>query len=110
MTGYRLARLLDPAQVTVNALHPGLVATPIIDDITPPFALPFRSLIRRALLTPAEGAAATLRLATHPDLDGVTGRYLERDVERRSPDISYDHALQERVWAASIRLTSADPR
>jgi hypothetical protein len=34
-------------------------------------------------------------------LADVTGRYYVRDAEHRSPEISYDRDLQQRVWAAS---------
>jgi hypothetical protein len=40
-------------------------------------------------------------LATAPELAGVTGRYFVRDAEERSPEISYDRDLQQRVWGAS---------
>jgi NAD(P)-dependent dehydrogenase (short-subunit alcohol dehydrogenase family) len=73
--GHALARGLAADGVTVNAVHPGIVATDIIDDLVPALLRPFGGLIRRTMLTPAEGAAAALRLATDPDLAGVTGRY-----------------------------------
>jgi NAD(P)-dependent dehydrogenase (short-subunit alcohol dehydrogenase family) len=76
MTGYLLADRLQETGVTVNAVHPGLVATPIVDVVVPPLMRPFLGLIKRSLLTPAPGAAAALRLATAPELADVTGRYL----------------------------------
>ncbi|MCW2931369.1 MAG: hypothetical protein JWM19_2331 [Actinomycetia bacterium] len=105
MSGYLLADQLRETGITVNAVHPGLVATGIVDDITPPLMKPFLGLIKRSLLTPAQGAAATLHLATAPELADVTGRYFVRDTEHRSPAISYDRDLQQRVWAASLACT-----
>jgi NAD(P)-dependent dehydrogenase (short-subunit alcohol dehydrogenase family) len=87
--------------VTVNAVHPGITATGIVDDIVSPLMKPFLGLIKRSLLTPQQGAAPVLRLATAPELAGVTGRYFVRDAEHRSPAVSYDRDLQQRVWAAS---------
>jgi len=101
MSGYLLASRLHESGVTVNAVHPGITATGIVDDIVPPLMKPFLGLIKRSLLTPAQGAAATLHLATAPELAGVTGRYFVRDTEHRTPEISYDRALQHRVWDAS---------
>ena len=101
MSGYLLASQLHDTGVTVNAVHPGITATGIVDDIVSPLMRPFLGLIKRSLLTPEQGAAPVLRLATAPELAGITGRYYVRDDEHRSPEISYDRDLQQRVWAAS---------
>jgi NAD(P)-dependent dehydrogenase (short-subunit alcohol dehydrogenase family) len=101
MSGYLLASQLHDTGVTVNAVHPGITATGIVDDIAHPLMKPFLGLIKRSLLTPEQGAAPVLRLATAPELAGVTGRYFVRDADQRSPEISYDRDLQQQVWAAS---------
>lgn len=103
MAGYDLARTLGDHGVTVNAVHPGIAATNIIDDLVPPALRPFGGLIRRFMLTPEEGASAALRLATDPALAGVTGRYFVRDVDTRTPPVSYDVAAQRRLRATSDR-------
>jgi NAD(P)-dependent dehydrogenase (short-subunit alcohol dehydrogenase family) len=101
MSGYHLADRLRGTGVTVNAVHPGLVATPIIDDIAPAVAKPFLGLIRRSLLTPEQGAAAALHLATAADLSTTTGHYFDRITPARSPAVSYDGDLQRRIWEIS---------
>ncbi|WNV85848.1 SDR family NAD(P)-dependent oxidoreductase [Umezawaea sp. Da 62-37] len=105
MCGYVLADRLRDSGVTVNAVHPGLVATDIIADVAPRVAKPFLGLVQRTLLTPEEGARSALRLATDPALAGVTGRYFVREEEQRSPDVSYDPELRQRIWAASRKQT-----
>jgi hypothetical protein len=62
-----------------------------------------------SLLRPGR-AEAVLRPATAPELAGVTGRYIVRDAERRSPEISYDRDLQQRVWNASHACCVSAPR
>jgi NAD(P)-dependent dehydrogenase (short-subunit alcohol dehydrogenase family) len=112
MTGYLLADQLHETGVTVNAVHPGITATGIVDNIVHPLMKPFLGLIKRSLLTPEQGAAPVLRLATTPELADVTGRYFVRDTEHRSPEISYDRDLQQRVWAAShahAHITTTPP-
>ncbi|MGW6930988.1 SDR family NAD(P)-dependent oxidoreductase [Lentzea sp. NPDC054927] len=99
--GYALARDLAADGVTINAVHPGIVATGIIDDLVPAVLRPMRSLIRRTMLTPAEGAASAIRLATDPGLGGVTGRYFRRDAEASTPQVSHDPAVQHRLLALS---------
>jgi len=99
--GYALARDFEPDAVTVNALHPGIVATDIIDDLVPAGLRPFSGLIRRGMLTPAEGASTALRLATDPGLARTTGRYFVRDTEATTPPVSHDLAVQQRLLALS---------
>ncbi|OLF16503.1 SDR family NAD(P)-dependent oxidoreductase [Actinophytocola xanthii] len=99
--GYALARDLAADGVTINALHPGIVATNIIDDLVPPLLRPVRPLIRRAMLTPAEGAKSATRLATDPEVAGVTGRYFRRDRESSTPPVSHDLSTQRRLLALS---------
>ncbi|MTD54025.1 SDR family NAD(P)-dependent oxidoreductase [Amycolatopsis pithecellobii] len=100
--GYALARNLAADGVTVNALHPGIVATDIIDDLVPPLLRPMRTLIRRTLLTPAEGAKSATRIATDPAMAGVTGRYFNRDKESSTPPVSHDATTQQRLLALSL--------
>lgn len=99
--GYALARDLAADGVSVNALHPGIVATDIIDDLVPPVLRPMRTLIRRGMLTPAEGARTATRLATDPGLAGVTGRYFIRDTESATPLVSHDADAQRSLLALS---------
>jgi len=99
--GYALAQKLAADGVTVNALHPGIVATDIIDDLVPRPLRPFRALIRGSLLSPAQGAETALRLATDARLSGVTGRYFNRDIETTTPPVSHDPATQYKLLALS---------
>ncbi|WP_407542525.1 SDR family NAD(P)-dependent oxidoreductase (plasmid) [Deinococcus radiomollis] len=104
MCGYVLARRLRGSGLSVNALHPGIVATDIVADVAPPLARPFLGLIKRFLLTPEQGAASTVRLASAAELEEVTGKYFVRTHERRSPQGSYDLTMQEQLWDASAAL------
>jgi NAD(P)-dependent dehydrogenase (short-subunit alcohol dehydrogenase family) len=97
MAGYRLAEQFDGTGVTVNAVHPGVAATGVVDDMTPAVMKPFAALIKRSLLTPEQGAEAILRVATDQRLDGVTGHYFDRDTEATTAPASYDAELQQRV-------------
>jgi NAD(P)-dependent dehydrogenase (short-subunit alcohol dehydrogenase family) len=102
--GHALARGFAPDGVTVNAVHPGIVATGIIDDLVPAGLRPFSGLIRRTMLTPEQGAAAALRLALDPALEGVTGRYFVRDTETAAPAVSHDPRVQEALCAVTDRF------
>ncbi|AWB86794.1 hypothetical protein [Mycetocola zhujimingii] len=108
MAGYDLARAVAADGVTLNALHPGIVATGIIDDLIPAVLRPLEGVIRRSMLTPAQGASATLHLATTAGLNGVTGRYFVHGTEARTPPISYDLIAQARLRDASDRFLAGD--
>ena len=105
--GYAFAERWRDEGVTVNAVHPGIVNTGIVDDVLPAVLVPFRSLIRWWLLTPEQGASAALRLATDPGLATASGRYYVRDRETRSPDISYDPATRAAAWQLSLNWITA---
>ncbi|GAA1300283.1 SDR family NAD(P)-dependent oxidoreductase [Saccharothrix xinjiangensis] len=105
--GYEFAERLRGTGVTVNAVHPGIVSTGIVDDLVPTALAPFRRLVHRFLLTPEQGAEAALRLATDPDLADTTGRYYVRDREARSPDASYDPDVRAVAWRLSLDWATA---
>ena len=102
---YALARRLVSSTVSVNAVHPGIAATDIVEDVAPAFARPFLPLIKRFLLTPEQGARAATHLALSAEVQGVSGRYFNRQKLARSVPASYDVALQERTWRWSQGLT-----
>jgi NAD(P)-dependent dehydrogenase (short-subunit alcohol dehydrogenase family) len=105
MCGYALARRLSGTGVTVNALHPGIVATGIIADSVPRALKPIAALARPFLLTPAQGARTAVHLATSPEVADVSGAFFADLRPRRTPEPSYDTAVQERLWQASAVLT-----
>lgn len=105
---YELARRLEGASVTVNALHPGVVSTAFgaedprrIQRVLIPFLRPF-------MKTPARGAATSIYLASAPELEQVTGGFFANRKRRRSSDRSYDHEVATRLWAVSSDLVGVN--
>jgi NAD(P)-dependent dehydrogenase (short-subunit alcohol dehydrogenase family) len=99
---YELARRLEGTGVTVNCVHPGLVATELMRE-WPGW---MRAAWGRFLLTPEEGAQGVVRLASSPDVAGVSGRYFEpRGREAPSSRRSYDAEARARLWRASAEMT-----
>ncbi len=98
-----LAAELASAGVTVNAVHPGGVATDIWSG-APWFARPFLAFAKRRMLSPAEGGRALTHLAVSPDVEGVTGEYFDRFTPRPPSALAQDDDLGLRLRDESARL------
>lgn len=102
---YELARRVRSTGVTVNCLHPGVIATQLLADyMNVPLVEDAIALTLGADAT--EGAETIVYLAASPEVEGVTGRYFVGRHEARSSPASYDESLQGRLWEESARLTS----
>lgn len=95
-----LARRLEGTGVTVNALHPGVVATELTREL-PGFV---KALAGVFLLTPSQGAATSLHVAISEEGGRVTGEYFERSRTKRASRAACDETNQERLWKLSERL------
>lgn len=105
---YALARRLDGSGVTVNCVHPGAVATGIGKN-NGRMATVVTRMLAPFFRSPAQGAATSIRLATAPELAGVSGQYFANGKPRRSARFTYDEAAQERLWAISAERTGLAP-
>ncbi len=101
---YELARRLDGTGVTVNALHPGSVATGFArnNGFFYNYGTKFAGLFLRK---PEEGAQTSLYLASSPEVEGVTGKYFFDCQPVDSSPLSHDQALAEKLWQVSLALT-----
>jgi NAD(P)-dependent dehydrogenase (short-subunit alcohol dehydrogenase family) len=103
---YELARRLERTGVTVNCLHPGMVATDLIDKDQdfPRFYKYLYKLSRPLMKSPSRGAETSLYLASSPEVEGVTGQYfVNKKISPSSPE-SHDTQLAQRLWEVSERL------
>jgi len=100
-----LARRLEGTDVTVNALHPGTVATHIWDG-APRWARPVLELSKRLfMISPARGGKRIAYLAMSGDVAGVSGQYFEKNLPKKPSRLARDEALAKRLWDESLRLT-----
>jgi len=103
---YELARRLEGSGVTVNALHPGVIASDFgqglgkFSRVGWKLAAPFMTSVER-------GAQTTLYLATSPEVEGISGKYFANRKEVRSSRRSYDQAVRQRLWQVSEELVQA---
>jgi retinol dehydrogenase 14 len=103
-----LARRLKGSGVTVNALHPGAVASNIWSG-APRRIRPVLWIAKRLMMTPAEGAKTILYLATSRDVEGTTGLYFERNRAKEPSPIAREDAVAKRLWKESERLVKIMP-
>lgn len=107
---YELSRRLQGTSVTVNALHPGLVATNLgIDNGW--LRVKLRNVVRhRSLISAREGAETSIFLAGSSRVEGISGRYFIECSEARSSPASYDSDTAARLWRLSEELTGCRTR
>jgi NAD(P)-dependent dehydrogenase (short-subunit alcohol dehydrogenase family) len=103
---YELARRLSGSPVTVNALHPGPVATDIWKTNFPVIGPALKWVMSLFALTPEQGADNTIYLASSPQVAGVSGKYFIKREPASSSPVSYDEKVAQRLWEVSESLTA----
>ena len=104
-----LAKRLERKGVTVNALHPGAVATNIWSG-APGFAKPLLAVAKLFMISPAQGGERISYLAASRDVEGKSGLYFEKNREKTPSKLAQDDALAERLWQESARLVGLERR
>ncbi len=107
---FELARRLAGTGVTVNALHPGFVATNFGAN-NMGFAGPLlKWLINRVALSVEKGAKTMIYLATAPAVAEETGKYFVKNWAIAAAPVAYDEVTAQRLWEVSAVMTglSAD--
>ncbi|WP_107655675.1 SDR family oxidoreductase [Nocardia suismassiliense] len=104
-----LARRVEGTGVTVNAFHPGAVATGIWDSM-PWFGQPLVALAKRLfMITAEEGGRALTYLATDPEVAAITGAYFQKNRIKTPSRRAQDDALGQQLCEVSATLVeSAD--
>lgn len=103
-----LARRLKPTGVTVNCVHPGVVATNIWRG---PGMLSW--LVRRIkwfLRSPETGAEGPLYLATSEEVKGVTGVYFDGTTRTKPSIAAFDEKAAADLWHRSMEMVDLDPK
>ncbi len=107
---YELSRKLDRQLVTVNALHPGVVATKAVENDPDASIMRkvFYRIIKPFLSSPEKGAETILYLASNNEIKNVTGKYFVNKKAVASSSKSYDEATAKKLWIESERLAGID--
>lgn len=101
---YELARRLEGTDVTVNAVHPGVVATDIASNYGGIFKYLLK-IIKLFVLNVEQGAKPSIFLATSPDVKNITGKYYSKMKMAPSSKESYNEEDAKRLWEISSKIT-----
>ncbi|RDE15371.1 MAG: short-chain dehydrogenase [Candidatus Thorarchaeota archaeon] len=106
MFTYELAKRLNGTGITVNAVHPGFVATNLGRNTGSKRSSVMFGMMRPFQISPQKAAETPVYLASSPEVQEMTGRYWSKMQERRSSEASYDRETQERLWTVTEDLIS----
>lgn len=102
---YELARRLEGTGVTVNALHPGHIATDIWKTNFGILGPALKWFMSQFSLTPEEGAENSIYLASSPEVTGISGKYFIKSEPAPSSPLSSDPAIARQLWEISEKMT-----
>lgn len=103
MFTWALAKRLEGAGVTANAVHPGTVITELLRNQGGLSGAVLDLYFRLFGRTPEKGAETLVWLATAPELDGVTGKFWYDLRERKCP--YRDPKAIEQLWRLCAEMT-----
>ncbi|KAM0033152.1 putative very-long-chain 3-oxoacyl-CoA reductase [Helianthus debilis subsp. tardiflorus] len=92
------------ANVTINAVHPGIVKTGIIRDHKGVITDSIFFIASKFLKTTSQGASTTCYVALSPKTKGVTGRYFADCNEIRCSSLANDDSEAHKLWKQTRAL------
>jgi NAD(P)-dependent dehydrogenase (short-subunit alcohol dehydrogenase family) len=99
-----LARRLEGTRVTVNALHPGFVATGFAKNNGKVIAALVSLITPLVARSPAKGAETSVYLASSPNVQGIAGKYFyDSHVIPTAPQAS-DRVVARKLWDVSAEM------
>ena len=100
-----LARRLEGTGVTVNALHPGVIRSGLLDDSP----LWMRAMFGLMAKSPERGAETPVYLASSPQVEKVSGKLFADRKQIPVGGQALDAEKQTRLWDISMRLAKLSP-
>jgi NAD(P)-dependent dehydrogenase (short-subunit alcohol dehydrogenase family) len=104
---YELAERLEGIGVVANCLHPGAVNTNFGNNNRSLGTLIFRAF-KPFMRSPEGGADTIIYLASSPEVEEMTGRYLMDRKVVSSFEEPHDETTQKRLWEVSEELTNLE--
>ena len=101
---YEMARRLEGTGVTVNCLHPGVVASNFGNE----GSLLMRIFLKPSklfMIGPAKGAETSVYLASSSEVEEISGKYFIKKKQERSSTQSYNSNTAKKLWEVSEAIT-----
>jgi len=107
---YALSRKLRGSKMTVNALHPGGVATNFSrnNGLLPWLKHYIYYLLKRELISPQKAAETIIYLASAKEVSNITEKYFFDKKVIKSSSASYNKEAALKLWQLSLKLTGVD--
>ena len=103
---YELDRRLAGSGITVNALHPGFVASNF-GKSNGGLMKPLFGLIQLGAISVEDGAKTSIYLASSTEVEGISGKYFDQSQAVDSSKESYNPALAKRLWEETEKITAS---
>jgi NAD(P)-dependent dehydrogenase (short-subunit alcohol dehydrogenase family) len=104
----QLASIVKSAGISVNCLHPGVVATNFGGSFQGGFSRLLLWLGRPFFISPEKGAETSIFLASSPEAQGMTGLYFDKKSPREPSSQALSQLNAEKLWDQSLKLTRVE--
>jgi NAD(P)-dependent dehydrogenase (short-subunit alcohol dehydrogenase family) len=101
-----LARRLAGTGVTVNALHPGFVASNFAREGDTGLMSAGIRIARPFAISAPKGALTSIYLASSPEVEGITGQYFSKCKPASTSKTAQDDNAGRRLWEATEELVA----
>lgn len=110
MFTYELAKRLRETRVTVNAVHPGGVASRVgmNNGLFSWLRHIAAHTLKRNLISPRKGADTLLYMAASNSVPGISGKYYYLRHPKESSPESRDQQAIDKLWELSVKMTKMD--
>jgi len=107
-----MSKRLVGTNITINALHPGVVDTPLWDEYASyvPFGKPIYNLFKKvSMITPEEGAQTQIYVAVSKECETATGNYYS-DCKKTKPRnrLTRNTKLHKEFYEKSLKMVGLE--